>query len=228
MTKTHPTNPYNKGIGAILVAVTLATIAALIIWAVAISMGAENTEKDALIANIEAGYPENAENVTEAFKLWGFPAFNKTMVFNVEACYHNSYYKELPSNDELAKKAADHFIKTYYDNIDLSNKEAVTHGLANSFIHAVGDRYGVYRTKEEQESYSSGLAGELVGIGVMVSKSEEGLIHVNSPIKNSPAEAAGIIAGDIIIAVDGTLVADVGYDAGSNLISGKEGTTVII
>ena len=225
MTKNYSTERYSKIICSILIAVALALVVGIITWAVIVSIddaATDVSDKETLIANIESGYPAGAQNVTEAFNLWGFPSFNRIMVFNVESCYHNSYYKELPSNSELATKAADYFIENYYDIIDLSDKTAVTQGLANSFIAAVGDKYGIYRTKEEQQDYSSGLSGKIVGIGVAIKKSDDGLILVSSPIKDSPAEKAGILSGDFIIAIDGT------YVKATDLISGTEGTEVTV
>lgn len=231
MANHYSMNQQSKKLSRILVAITLTVIAALIIWACAVSLEnrtREVPEKAELSARIETGYPEGAKSVAEAFQIWGFPSFNKTAVYSVEACYHRYYYKELPSNDALATAAADLFIEKYFDNIDLTDKDAVTHALANSYISAVGDKYGVYRNRQEQQSYSDNLAGELVGIGVMVSQSEDGLILINSPISGSPAEAAGIKANDIIIAVDGTPVSRVGYNSAADMISGQAGTTVVI
>jgi carboxyl-terminal processing protease len=218
-------------ISSLIVVIALAVIAALIIWAVVAALGDRNSEapeKSELIGRVEAGYPSGAKSVADALQLWEFPDFSKNTVYNVEACYHNSYYKELPANEILAKDTAIYFIKNHYDKIDLSDKDAVTHALCNSFIDAAGDRYGVYRNAEEQKLYAQSLAGELVGIGVMVKKSQDGLIFVTSAISGAPAERAGILAGDVIVAVDGVRVSEVGYQSAANLITGKEGTPVVI
>ena len=101
----HSMDRRSKRLSRILIAITLVLIAALIAGAVFASLNKESEpavgDKEALSARVEAGFPEAAENVTDAFLLWGFPSFNRNTVFNVEACYHNSYYKELPSNEEL-------------------------------------------------------------------------------------------------------------------------------
>lgn len=220
-----------KMISSLIVAIALAVIAALIIWAIVAALGNRNSEapeKSELIGRVDAGYPSGAKSVADALYLWGFPDFSRSTVYNVEACYQNHYYKELPAKEILAEGAADYFIEKYYDEIDLSDKDAVTHALCSSFINAVGDKYGVYRNAEEQRLYAQSLAGELVGIGVMVKKSTDELIFVNSTIPASPAEKAGILAGDVIVAVDGVKVSEVGYEKASNLITGKEGTSVVI
>ena len=229
MADYYYTDRRSRNISRLIVAIALAVIVALLIWAVAVASRDKNVgtpEKQMLIESVKAGYPEGANNVTEAFLLWGFPEFSKNMVFNVEACYHNSYYKELPENEALASDAAEYFIENYYDNINLSDKAEVTHALCNSFIYAVGDKYGIYRNAEEQRDYSSELAGEIIGIGVTVTRNTDGLILITSVIADTPAQRAGILTSDIITAVDGARVADVGYRAASEMITGDEGTTV--
>ena len=79
------------------------------------------------------------------------------------------------------------------------------------------------------EDYLSDTMGNFVGIGIyMVKNTEKGKIQVLAPIKGSPAEKAGIQAGDLILTVDGVEYTADDMTIASNKIKGEEGTTVTI
>ena len=119
----------------------------------------------------------------------------------------------------------------YYDEVDLTDEDEITEVLANLYIFALGDGYGVYRNAEEYEDYNTDMSGSFVGIGVSISTADPepvDAITVLSVFKNSGAEAAGILEGDKITAVNGVSVRELGYDGAANAIRGEEGTTVQI
>ncbi len=96
-------------------------------------------------------------------------------------------------------------------------------------VAATGDRYARYFTAEEYAAYTSDLGGNLVGIGVSItSYKQEDVsgIHILSVFPDSPAAAANLKARDVIIAVDGVNVKDVGYADAIDMVAGDAGTTV--
>ena len=99
----------------------------------------------------------------------------------------------------------------------------------NAYVSTFGDKYSVYRTKEEYNDYKTDLSGSFVGIGVTVRYfTEEGDIKVERVHDGSGAESAGILAGDFIISVDGISVYELGYDEAVSRIRGEENTSVAI
>ena len=114
--------------------------------------------------------------------------------------------------------------KYYLGEID---ENALIEGAIKGYVDGLNDPYTEYISKEEMQDYTEDLLGNFVGIGVyMVANTEVNRIQVLSPIKDSPAEKAGIQPGDYIIKVN-----DVEYTAeqmteASNVIKGEEGTTV--
>ena len=66
-----------------------------------------------------------------------------------------------------------------------------------------------------------------MGIGVTISAAENGYL-IEEVTKGGPAEKAGLLAGDVIVAVDGTRVAGMTTDQGKELVQGESGTTVEI
>jgi carboxyl-terminal processing protease len=75
-------------------------------------------------------------------------------------------------------------------------------GALRGMVAALGDRHSAYLTSEENHLFLSDLSGELEGIGAEVDTSGEYLTII-SPMRGSPAEAAGLLPGDLIVQVDG-------------------------
>ena len=74
-------------------------------------------------------------------------------------------------------------------------------GAIKGMFRATGDRHTNYMTPAEQQVMRTDMSGELEGIGAEVDTSGD-LLRVISPLPGSPAEAAGMLPGDAIIAVD--------------------------
>ncbi|MCL1998710.1 MAG: S41 family peptidase [Turicibacter sp.] len=74
------------------------------------------------------------------------------------------------------------------------------------------DEYSVYFTAAEWSQFSNNISGRVVGIGVTMRMRDDGRIVVDSVIANSPAERAGILAGDVFASVDGVSVAGLSTD----------------
>lgn len=194
--------------------------------AAAVENGQMPPAKD-LLSAIETPPEDETFSVGLVLAEWGFAGFTLSKVEQVEATFRAHYYKELEAPTILARGAADLFLTYLYNEIDLSDSEKLTEGLIDCFIGAVGDRYAVYRSPEAKEDYTQDMSGELVGIGVTVSwDPQTSILKVVSLIPGGPAEEAGILANDRIIAVDGVIVAEAGYDDTVAAIQGEVGTRV--
>lgn len=98
---------------------------------------------------------------------------------------------------------------------------------AEAMVEAMGDRWSYYMTAEEYESYKERMANSYVGIGITVQLMEDATgIQVVQVTQGGPSEAAGILAGDVIITVDGQSIAGMALADVSSMIKGAEGTTV--
>lgn len=117
--------------------------------------------------------------------------------------------------------------KDYLGEID-ENK--IFDETMKGYVEGLDDEYSQYFTKEELEEYKTdNIEGEFVGIGVyIVQDTEKNAIRVLAPIKGSPAEAIGILAGDYIIQIDGTPYTGDQITEATNKMKGQEGTTVKI
>jgi len=85
--------------------------------------------------------------------------------------------------------------------------EALETAVARTMVNEVGDRWSYYMTEEEYESYTNYSNNTSFGIGVTIKLDEqtEGFV-IDSVTEGSPADEAGIIKGQIIIAVEGQSV----------------------
>lgn len=94
------------------------------------------------------------------------------------------------------------------------------------YINGLDDEYSEYMTKEEWDDFEASALGNYVGIGIYMSVDKNDNVFVVSTIKDTPAEKAGLMEGDIIAKVDDENVLGVSSDEVSNKIKGIEGTTV--
>ncbi len=136
----------------------------------------------------------------------------------------NEAYARFSGLDKLIE-IAELYDKEYLYEVD---SELLDETLSRMYILSSGDRYASYYTAEEWAASVSSSAGDSVGIGVYVVPLTSGEIEIAHVMSGSPAENAGIRKGDILIAVDGQKISEVGYDAAVNAISGEVGSVVII
>ena len=123
---------------------------------------------------------------------------------------------------QLLAEAYEVFGDEYIYDIDVEQ-------LVDDMLHAFNaqDKYSAYYTFEEYLQMVAGSNGSAKGIGIYISGTESTII-VTYVMPGAPAETAGIKAGDEIIAVNGILVKDVGYNAAVNMVSGENGTQVTL
>ena len=114
--------------------------------------------------------------------------------------------------------------KYYLGEVD---EEKLKEGAIKGYIEGLDDPYTEYISKEDMQDFMDDTTGNFVGIGIyMVKDTETNKIMVLAPIKNSPAEKAGILPGDLIISVDGVEYSADDMSVAAAKIKGEEGTTV--
>lgn len=114
--------------------------------------------------------------------------------------------------------------KYYLGEVD---EEKLKEGAIKGYIEGLEDPYTEYISKEDMQDYLDDTMGNFVGIGIyMVKNTDANKIQVLSPIKNSPAEKAGILPGDLIISVDDVQYTADDMSVAANKIKGEEGSSV--
>jgi carboxyl-terminal processing protease len=87
------------------------------------------------------------------------------------------------------------------------------------------DTYSSYLTSDQLNDVYSQIEGNFVGLGIEL-KANSGALQIVKVITGSPAERAGIRAGDRITEVDGKPTANLSTDQAADLLQGEEGSLV--
>lgn len=110
----------------------------------------------------------------------------------------------------------------------LPASDQTTYGAVRGALSVLGDPYTVFVEPLDREDEKERLRGNFGGIGAFLERDEVGNLLLE-PIPGNPAEAAGIVTGDILLSVDGVPITDdmtVGDVA--ELIRGEVGTEVTL
>jgi carboxyl-terminal processing protease len=111
---------------------------------------------------------------------------------------------------------------------DLPNSTEVTYGAIRGSMSVLGDPYTIFIEPVVREQERDSLRGNFGGIGATISRNEEGEA-ILSPIPGNPAEEAGILDGDVLLAVDGLAISEeMNVSDIAGIIRGEEGTAVTL
>lgn len=114
-----------------------------------------------------------------------------------------------------------------YLRADAIDDEKMIYGSIRGLVDSLDDPYTVYLSPDETKEFKDSLNGSLEGIGAELTIRDYNLVVV-SPLKNSPAERAGLKPGDIIYKIDGKIASEMTlYDAVMS-IRGEVGTEVLL
>ena len=113
--------------------------------------------------------------------------------------------------------------------IEEADPAAMEDGAAEGMIAALGDRWSYYIPASEYESYMEQMNNSYVGIGVTITVREDGLgFDIKQVEPGGPAREAGLLPGDVIVAVEGENAFAMGTDGARAKIRGEIGTDVNI
>src|SRR5947208_10991162 len=131
-----------------------------------------------------------------------------------------------PANDPNAQQRIFESVLRHIqdDYVDEPNMEKVRAGALRGLAYGL-DPYSTYLTADQVKDYRTGNKTNRIGIGAELSQVAS-FLYVVAPVKGSPADQAGVRAGDIIEYIDGKATRDISlYDA-RQLLNGASGTEV--
>jgi carboxyl-terminal processing protease len=121
------------------------------------------------------------------------------------------------------------------------DREALIEGAIKGMVGTLGDPYSTYLSPTDYQQALEDLSGSFEGIGAEIgTRAPDGTasdcstlgpdcrLTIIAPLDGSPAQAAGLEAGDQVLAVDGTTLEGLTLDAARDRIRGKKGTTVVL
>jgi carboxyl-terminal processing protease len=132
-----------------------------------------------------------------------------------------------PRDFGLFWEALDAIQKNFVGRADVDPR-TLTYGAIRGMVDALGDTgHSVFLTPAEAKAEQNALDQNVVGIGVLLGE-RDGQTIVVSVVPDSPAEAAGLKAGDIILSVNGTSTVGLTPDELVEQVRGDEGSQVAI
>jgi len=132
-------------------------------------------------------------------------------------------YRELARSQRLINEVYKSLITRYADRLDT---EKFTKTVINNILDGL-DPYTVYMEDDEKEGLDLLTKGKYGGVGINLGEREKKLTVI-SPIDNSPAKEKGIIAGDVIVKIDGLSTEEMSLDDAASHIRGPKGTDVTL
>ena len=98
-------------------------------------------------------------------------------------------------------------------------------GAIQGMVRSTGDPYSVFLPPSDKKHFEEDISGNFGGVGMEVGV-RDGILTIISPLSNTPAQRAGLQAGDQIIKIDGQSTVEMSVDKGIKLIRGEKGTVV--
>ncbi len=115
------------------------------------------------------------------------------------------------------------------DYLEEVETQTLVDGAINGMVDSLGDQFSGYMDPTIYPELNSELSGEIIGIGVVIETVEESsAIRVVSVLEGSPAEKAGVEAGDIFHSIDGEDATQMNQTELSGRVRGQEGTLITI
>ncbi len=112
-----------------------------------------------------------------------------------------------------------------YDSVIKTNEDAYV--AIDTMIASLNDPYTKFLNPKEFAEETSSIKGSLKGIGIQIGV-KDGKLMVIAPIEDTPAEKAGLLADDEILAIDGKSTKGISVDKAADQIRGEEGTQVTL
>jgi carboxyl-terminal processing protease len=102
----------------------------------------------------------------------------------------------------------------------------LTYAAINGMLAAIGDRYTEFWDPKEYRENMQETSGVFAGVGARLDVTRDKKILITEPIEGSPAAKKGLLAGDVILAVEGRPVTGMDIDSVIERIKGDPGTSV--
>lgn len=115
----------------------------------------------------------------------------------------------------------------YLKNPNVSEQDKM-HGAINGLVQSLKDPYSEFFNPADSKQFRENVTGDFGGIGAELGASTSSHIVVIAPLKGTPAEAAGLKAGDWIVKINSTSTDGMNVGQAVNLIRGTEGTKVTL
>lgn len=118
-------------------------------------------------------------------------------------------------------------IEDKYVGREKLDRQKMVYEAVKGLVKSTDDPYSTFFTPDESKMLEEDISGSFSGIGAEIGFKKE-ILTVIAPLKNSPAEKSGILAGDKILKIDDRFTQDMALEEAVSLIRGEKGTTVTL
>lgn len=115
----------------------------------------------------------------------------------------------------------------YYLRAASSTPQDRVYGAIKGMVQSAGDPYTEFFNPKESKQFQSEVQGNFGGIGAEIGMKESQIVVI-APLKNSPAEHAGLRSGDMIVKINSSSTENLTVDEAVSLIRGPEGSKVTL
>jgi carboxyl-terminal processing protease len=150
------------------------------------------------------------------------PSVEPTLVFPTPSAGEVATSSPREFDYELLQTVLDLLEEQFYG--ELPDAEDLTYGAIRGMLLTLDDPYTSFIDPDITAVINEDATGEFEGIGAFVTMREDGYLEIASLMPGQPAEAAGVKAGDIIVAVGDTSIVGLGLYEAISYIRGPEGT----
>lgn len=118
-------------------------------------------------------------------------------------------------------------LKQNFVSADKKTDKDLLYGSISGLASAFGDPHTVFFPPEEGKAFAEQVNGEFGGIGAEIAQ-KDGLIQIQTPLKGTPSERAGLLSGDFILKIGATSTESMDVFSAVQLIRGEPGTKVTL
>jgi len=111
---------------------------------------------------------------------------------------------------------------------EIPDRETLTYGAIRGMLMTLDDPYTSFIDPQVTAILNEDASGAFEGIGAMVTMRDDGYLEIASLISGQPAEAAGVLPGDIILAVGDVSIVGMGLYEAISYIRGPAGTDAVL
>ena len=118
-------------------------------------------------------------------------------------------------------------VEAKFVDVEKLDPEEMLYGAMKGIVKSLEDPHSEFLDPAESEEFLSSLEGNLTGIGAEVGMREDRIVII-SPLRDSPAEKAGLLPGDHIFKIDDKIASDFSLFDAVKHIRGEPGTEVTL
>ena len=118
-------------------------------------------------------------------------------------------------------------LKEKYIDTGKIDNQTLVYGAISGLFDSLKDPNTVFMPPSDAKKFNEEISGEFSGVGMEIGIRNEQLVII-SPLKDTPAEQAGLKAGDKIIKIDNKVSIEMAVDEAVKIIRGPRGTTVVL